>query len=185
MVAGVDTSARCVPFVNTTGTPGVRSETDASVVAADDTISPCRTSGVRARAGWSAVVAQQRLPELPVAHEVHVLLEVQQVGTDALERRCDRRREVRREHLADDGLGEVLQAGALGAFDELVEVERQVRPLEMLVKEVRVRRPTERARLLRSAAGRTAPVSADADARNVSSARACSICSCGSANCPA
>jgi len=91
---------------------------------------------------------------------------------------------VRREHLADGRFGQILQPHVFGALDELMEVDRQVGSLEVLVKEIRVgERPS------RSASPRNnwlyGPASGDADTRNVSSARACSTCSFGSANCPA
>ena len=46
-------------------------------------------------------VTEQRLPELAISHEIHVLLEMQDVRTDALERLSDRRGKERRQHDAD------------------------------------------------------------------------------------
>jgi hypothetical protein len=86
---------------------------------------------------------RQRLSELPVANEVHVLLEVQQIGTDTFERFGDWAWKERRQHLADNGLGEILQPRRVCTLDELVEIERQVRPLEMFVKDIRVGRAAE------------------------------------------
>ena len=60
-------------------------------------------------------MTEERLPELPVADEIHVLLEMEQVGTDPFECSSDVRREGRREHLADDRLGEVLETGGICA----------------------------------------------------------------------
>src|SRR5687768_8814685 len=81
---------------------------------------------------------EQRLSELPVAHEIHVLLQMQDVRADALERLGDGRRKVRGEHLADDRFRQELQAGALGAVDKLMKVQRQITALEVFMKQIRV-----------------------------------------------
>ncbi len=145
---------------------------------------PCRTLGVNARRGFSRRVTQQRLPEQPVAHEVHVLLEMQQVGTDSLERVCDRVAEHRREHVADVRLRQILQAGRFRTLDELVEVERNVGLLEVLVIEVGVGTLASRS-ISRARSCPYAPPSSTADPRNASRARACSICSGMSSKRPA
>src|SRR5262245_24876358 len=138
LLAGEVTSARRVPLVNATATPGLRS--DESLVADEDISRPRRTSGLSARTG-RICSTQQGLPELPVAHELQVLLEVDHVPADAGERLAHMCREQRRQHLAHHRLGQILQASAFRTLDELVEVDRQIRLLEMLVEDIRVGRP--------------------------------------------
>src|SRR5262245_33937719 len=88
-------------------------------------------------------MTEQRLPDLPVANEVHVLFEVQQVRADTLEGLRDPSAQRGREHVADGRLRQILQASRLGALDELMEIQWQIRLLEMLVVQVRVRCPAQ------------------------------------------
>ena len=116
-------------------------------------------------------VAEQSLAE-PVPHEVHVLLEMQDVGTDPLECVRDRLGKEGGERVAHVRFRQVLQAHPLRALDELVKVDRRVRLLQVLVIEIRVRRADSVARLSRLNSWPYGPEASGADVRKSGSARA-------------
>lgn len=83
-------------------------------------------------------MAEQRLTKGAIAEKVHVLLEVHDVGGEHLQDVLHLGREVRRGHGQEVGLAQVLQALGLGSLHELVEVERLVDLLQVLVEDVAV-----------------------------------------------
>ena len=84
-------------------------------------------------------VREQRAAERLVAQEVEKLFSPQQVRRDLGEHLSDLWRKVAAEHAAEFGLGQITQSVTRGAPDELVEIDRLVYFLEMIVIDVGIR----------------------------------------------
>ncbi len=176
-VAGEVTSARRVPLVN------VDRHVRASDLATRCPTPPATTSSIRAARPGSARVADRRsLWHSSVWRNCRLRTKSMYCS------RCSRSGLIRSSVAAtdagkcdvsislDDCLGQILQAHALRALDELVEVHRQVRPLEVFVKQYESgERPSRSASPVSN--WWYGPVPSEADARNFRSARACSTCS--------
>ena len=82
---------------------------------------------------------EQRLSKGLVTQEIEKLLSLQKVRRDPGKRLSDFRREVAPKHAPEIGLGEVAQSVLRGMLDELVEIDRVVHCLQMLMINVAVR----------------------------------------------
>jgi hypothetical protein len=80
--------------------------------------------------------AEERLAESAVAEEIHVLFEVDEVLSEAMEDFTDLGAEVGRHHHGKVGLTEVTQAVRFGLLDELMKVDGFVGFFEVFVEEV-------------------------------------------------
>ena len=121
-------------------------------------------------------VAEKRLAEGPIAEEVHVLLGLHLNGGQFAEHHTDRGREVVGRHQPDIRIAEIGQAVPLGAH-ELVEVERLIAILQVLVVEVRVRLLGKTLRFARQQQAVWVVLLPAGPGQEVEQGRACSTCS--------